>query len=404
MYLQNCERVNLKESRESKLNFTRIVIIIMAGVCIVGTLQLYTKTSLIPSDSTTKRSLTRIEQSLQITRIETISKKGFGSYGISLKFRMRKIPPGNTTSNIIGSDKLRIDDNNNDIRNVFRSQVCQNNTVCKRKLSLEILTYIFKRINDTRYKIPNVVHYIWFGCEREFDFYHYISMLTSIRNLKPTAIILHSDCEPSGLWWERIRKYQKVYAVFHSPPTKIYEHQLHRVHHQADVARLDILLKWGGIYLDDTVLVVKSFDTLRNYSAVLPFQEHGLLNNGVILSERNSSFLQRWRTESYKDYREQSWAYNSCRYPWRLWVSNETSDIHVEMTSFLPKWDGWKSVFLMKYPYEKNYAIHLWTHPIKRLKVEFKYPGAIKTMDTTFGEIARKALYNTTNFMSHRLT
>jgi len=42
-----------------------------------------------------------------------------------------------------------------------------------------------------------------------------------------------------------------------------------RVYHRGDVAKLDILLEHGGIYLDYDVIVINSLDPLRRYDATL---------------------------------------------------------------------------------------------------------------------------------------
>ncbi len=47
-----------------------------------------------------------------------------------------------------------------------------------------------------------------------------------------------------------------------------------------DYARLDIIYKYGGIYLDVDVEIVKSFDPLLNYKAFLGFESVGFVNMG----------------------------------------------------------------------------------------------------------------------------
>jgi hypothetical protein len=72
---------------------------------------------------------------------------------------------------------------------------------------------------------------------------------------------------------------------------------LNHVAHKADVVRLEVLLKYGGIYLDMDVLALKSFDELRQFPMVLG--QEGLdgfigLANAVIVAHSSSSFLQQW--------------------------------------------------------------------------------------------------------------
>ena len=46
------------------------------------------------------------------------------------------------------------------------------------------------------------------------------------------------------------------------PPLEIFNHYVNVVEHQSDVARLYVLLRYGGIYLDDDVIILKSLNRL----------------------------------------------------------------------------------------------------------------------------------------------
>ena len=53
----------------------------------------------------------------------------------------------------------------------------------------------------SNYKVPNVVHYIWFGCKRKFLAYHYLSILSAISVQNACQIFFHTDCEPPEDNW-----------------------------------------------------------------------------------------------------------------------------------------------------------------------------------------------------------
>jgi len=57
--------------------------------------------------------------------------------------------------------------------------------------------------------------------------------------------------------------------VHREPPSQINRKNFSKIYHLSDVARLEILLQHGGIYLDYDVIVVNSLDPLRCYDATL---------------------------------------------------------------------------------------------------------------------------------------
>ena len=57
--------------------------------------------------------------------------------------------------------------------------------------------------------------------------------------------------------------------VFREPPLFIHKQRLRHIFHQSDVAKLETLIEYGGIYLDYDVIVVNSLDPLRRFDATL---------------------------------------------------------------------------------------------------------------------------------------
>ena len=118
------------------------------------------------------------------------------------------------------------------------------------------------------------------------------------------------------------------------PPASIFGNPLIHPAHRADVVRLDALINHGGIYLDCDVLVVRDFDRLLGHSCVLGLQgetpREGLCN-GVILAEKGSRFLRRWR-ETYRTFRSRGhddfWAEHSVAMPLKL-AREDSSDLTI---------------------------------------------------------------------------
>ena len=52
-------------------------------------------------------------------------------------------------------------------------------------------------------------------------------------------------------------------------PEYIHNQRIYHIYHRGDVAKLQILVEYGGIYLDYDVIVVNSLDPVRLYDATL---------------------------------------------------------------------------------------------------------------------------------------
>jgi hypothetical protein len=184
--------------------------------------------------------------------------------------------------------------------------------------------------------IPKVIH-LCFGMTPDFggkpwSLVHYACVRSMAERLRPDAIRLYCAYEPSGPWWELTRSLVSVIRI--DPPTEIFGNPLIHPAHRADVVRLDALIEDGGIYLDCDVLAVRDFDALLKHRCVLGLQgeapREGLCN-GVILAEKNASFLRRWR-ETYRTFRSRGrddfWSEHSVAMPLKL-AREDSSDLTV---------------------------------------------------------------------------
>ena len=60
----------------------------------------------------------------------------------------------------------------------------------------------------------------------------------------------------------------------------------------SDYARLYVLNKYGGIYLDVDVEVIKSFDNVLDNRLIIALEENGDITGAFLASEKNQSFFQ----------------------------------------------------------------------------------------------------------------
>ena len=75
-------------------------------------------------------------------------------------------------------------------------------------------------------KIPNIVHYIWFGCH-EFKIHHYLSVLSAVKIQEPDKIYFHTDCKPAGTYFPTVERHLTV--VYRSPPTQVWGQPVNQV-------------------------------------------------------------------------------------------------------------------------------------------------------------------------------
>ena len=161
----------------------------------------------------------------------------------------------------------------------------------------------------------------------------------------------------------------------------------------SDFDKVKIIMERGGIYLDFDVMVVKSFDPLRKFNCTLGLESPNKLCSGVIVCVRDHPFLYLWLNSYYEDFKFQ-WSYNSGIVSTRL-MKRYDGLIHVETNTlhrpnFLQLDQIWGN---SNYPWRNNYAVHTWIRKANNnIKANIS-PEYIKTMNSTYGQIAREVFY-----------
>ena len=158
-----------------------------------------------------------------------------------------------------------------------------------------------------------------------------------------------------------------------------------------------IFIDIGGIYLDTDVIVLKSFDPLRRYTFTLGQEDDIKLGNGVIVSQPNDTFLEKW-FNTYRTFRyNETWAYHDTEIPMKLYKMFPKY-IHVEKTSInRPNWHRRELdiIYKRQYLWRGNYCIHLW---FRFHKIQHNLTD-IRKMKTTFGEIVRYVLFGSSELL-----
>lgn len=243
--------------------------------------------------------------------------------------------------------------------------------------------------------VPNIVHYVWFG-KNEFNFIHFLSFLSVHKFQNPCVIMVHADKLPKGkLWTYFLQISPKVIHVQRKQPKKIFKKKIAFVEHKADVAKLEALKEYGGIYLDTDQILLKSVDKFRSADVTIGMDYGTAAANSIIIAKKNALFLKYWY-ESYRSYSRTDGNKHSQGIPYKL------AEKHRSLVQIVGDIFSFPNVHQLSSLYSKNinwgdkYGMHMHLKLHDRFFVERLNMNTIKSMNTTAGAVARHILYGNT--------
>ncbi|XP_074652874.1 uncharacterized protein LOC141907196 [Tubulanus polymorphus] len=255
--------------------------------------------------------------------------------------------------------------------------------------------------NKERFVVPNIMHYTWYHPTKlRWRFHHLISILSAQRFIKPDRIYFWYEKLPRGsLWRQTLAKVPNIKMMYRPAPRKIFGHVVRVPEHKTDIVRLEAVMKYGGIYTDLDVVILKSFDPLRKYNTTMGLESSYGLCNGIIISRPNATFLKIWHAK-YATFNDAEWGTHSVILP-AILARKYPHLIHVEEKSLhRPNWmeRDWIYKPGKIYPYlENNYAVHTWF----RFYEKDHTAEDIKKLNTTLGMLYRNAYYGTMDFIEN---
>ncbi|CAH1777911.1 unnamed protein product [Owenia fusiformis] len=244
--------------------------------------------------------------------------------------------------------------------------------------------------NNANFRVPNIVHFIWFGKNREMTFIQMVSIMSAHKIQQPDVIMFHYDFLPSGKYWDELKRNTPLKIIHRNQPKEIFGQSILHVYHRGDIAKLQILQEFGGIYMDYDVIMVNKMNQLRRYDMVIGLEKRPKkFNAGIILSHKDAIFLKLWYESYRNNYRAFDWNYNCGRLSYEIYL--ERPDLlHVEPYKFTtPDWTERHLLFNEIINWREMYAIHLMLH----LDWTNYTPETVKTLKNTFGEVVRNVYY-----------
>ncbi len=268
-------------------------------------------------------------------------------------------------------------------------------------------------------------HFV-FGLRDQTEPFHlawYLCLKSCLEVNKPDKISLHYLNEPFGPWWEKIKPMLNLVQIdadfdFGLDESKYLDHaegQFIKQHgyqyaHQADVVRLQVLLKEGGVYADIDTLFVRPYpeeyydaECLLGKEATDEVHETSTLCNAVIMAKPQSRLVSAWLENMFEEF-DGSWNRHSCLAAAKLsrahpdWVRvvDKRHFFNFDCSS-----EGIADVFAKDVALPQDlYSIHLWSHiwwdesrtDFVRFHSGMLTEEFIQNFDTTYNLIARQFL------------
>ena len=250
-----------------------------------------------------------------------------------------------------------------------------------------------------------IVHVICFFPPRtELRFHEALALMAVQLYARPRKILFWYDAAstpPVGRWW-MLARYSGVHVlpVPYRRPKSVFNQTVRVIEHQSDVARLAIIERYGGLYIDLDVILVRPLNSLFRFDVVLGAETPELLGSGFILARRpGAEFIRRWRRSYADKFDDTNWNHHACRVPMML-AGLYPNLIHVEWYSIhQPNWfkRQWLYTDGLLWDWSRNFAVHLWfrEHP----KNVIYDPVSIRRLKTTTGQIFRYIYYGDTRLL-----
>jgi len=222
--------------------------------------------------------------------------------------------------------------------------------------------------------IPRKFHFCRFKADsnrggKPWVYANYLCIYSTIKKHPGAEFNFYYNEEIEGKWFDLLKPHMNLIKV--EAPTEIFGIPIKRVEHQADIFRMRVLLKEGGIYLDTDVFIIKPLDELLKHNFVMGVEQNMGLCNGVIFSEKESIFMKTWYESYHPDctregagFKPDGWGEMSVRFPELLAKDFKDYITILPVTAFFQPSGGDEEKLIIfeseDYWCEESYGNHLW--------------------------------------------
>ena len=163
------------------------------------------------------------------------------------------------------------------------------------------------------------------------DFVFYLSVLSMLYVLKVETVYIHGDVPPKGPYWTKLMTNPKVAPrlkhITRQQPLMVYQGVIEPYYKalMSDIIRVDIMIKYGGIYADTDAIWVKplskedfGYDAVASFDWVdwsFPYPDS--VNFGLSYGKRNAPFWRLFRN-SMRNLHNDIHGFTGVMYPYKL--------------------------------------------------------------------------------------
>lgn len=220
---------------------------------------------------------------------------------------------------------------------------------------------------STESSIPNIIHFVNLKPDDEvsnttirFPLRMFVAVYSASYYLKPDTIYIHTNIEKdligdalkysSNPYVQALRRMPEVKFNYVVSPTKTNTgRNIDLLAHRSDFVRLEMLKKYGGIYLDDDVYALRDLKPLRElgYHTVTGRQSNDQVCNAVILSSPGNPFIETFYELSHRVF-DGAWTTHSVdllTHISKAFQKPDLSTLVMSRETFFP--GSWKDVDLL---------------------------------------------------------
>ncbi|XP_077548350.1 uncharacterized protein LOC144161579 [Haemaphysalis longicornis] len=224
-------------------------------------------------------------------------------------------------------------------------------------------------------------------------------------NHRPKQIMVHcSPCTFSGPYVPLLQGINFTFVPT-KVPKSISGKPFENPYHATDAARILALMKYGGVYLDRDVFVVRSLRPLLRYEAVMNCNDDAI-GSMMLFFHKNARFL-RLYLHTYRYYNGSEWYYNAGGLPEIMVLRNHSHLAHC-MTYGIEC--GLDMLSVLYAPHASAYWRNAYAiHTLERYREEASYdplpPSVefnetnIRDLNNAFGEMSRSVLFGKSDFV-----
>ncbi|XP_076448647.1 uncharacterized protein LOC143285275 [Babylonia areolata] len=237
--------------------------------------------------------------------------------------------------------------------------------------------------------IPNLSHHVIFG-GHEISNYTFLAILSSVRFLQPCMVMIHADVLPVGSFWDTlVRLIPHLIHVQRSAPSVIFGHPVKVIQHSSDIARIEAVKKFGGVYQDTDYILLNPVEDLRNYSVVMGKTIPNVnYCNCIFMGKPAAEFLNVWY-DSYRTFNDSVWAFHSTKMPYQIHQQRPDLGFHEVNTFVTPYFADIGRLFYHKFlNWKRLHGLHLYHR-----QSEHHFKGRFYEKNSSLGQVSRHILF-----------